>query len=54
MDIKILVQRFCDEARHFRGYTEHTIRRYRTNVELFAKQAGVSDIAAVKPEIVRE
>jgi site-specific recombinase XerD len=54
MEIKVLVQRFCEEARHFRGYTEHTIRRYRTNVELFAKQAGVADIAAVSPENVRD
>src|SRR5205809_7776983 len=44
MDIKVLAQRFCEEARHFRGYTDHTIRRYRTTVELFCKQAGVADI----------
>ena len=54
MDIKVLAQRFCEEARHFRGYTEHTIRRYRTTVELFCKQAGVADITAVTPAAVRD
>src|SRR5712691_7567004 len=54
MEIKVLSQRFCEEARHFRGYTEHTIRRYRTTVELFSKQAGVADISAVTPEAVRD
>ena len=54
MEIKVLAQRFCEEARHFRGYTDHTIRRYRTTVELFSKQAGVTDITAVTPETVRD
>jgi site-specific recombinase XerD len=54
MEIKVLAQRFCEEARHFRGYTEHTIRRYRTTVELFSKQAGVTDIVSVTPEAVRD
>jgi len=54
MEIKVLAQRFCEEARHFRGYTEHTIRRYRTTVELFSKQAGITDIAEVTPTAVRD
>src|SRR5207244_8106361 len=54
MEIKVLAQRFCEEAKHFRGYTDHTIRRYRTTVELFCKQAGVADTASVTPEAVRD
>src|SRR6266851_2265710 len=54
MEIKTLSQRFCEEARHFRGYTEHTIRRYRTTVDLFSKQARIADIAEVTPTAVRD
>lgn len=53
MEITVLAQRFSEDARHFRGYTEHTIRRYRTNLLLFSKQSGVSEIAGVTPEAVR-
>src|SRR6266851_8757168 len=54
MEIKTLSQRFCEEARHFRGYTEHTIRRYRTTVELFSKQSDVTDTSAVTAQTVRD
>src|SRR5207245_10087716 len=54
MEIKVLAQRFCEDAKHFRDYTDHTNRRYRTTVELFCKQAGVADVMAVTTEAVRD
>jgi site-specific recombinase XerD len=54
MEINVLTKRFCEEARHFLGYTEYTIRRYRTTVDLFSKQTGVTDIAAVTPQTARD
>src|SRR5207249_5648551 len=53
MDITLLIRRLCDEARQFRGFTEATIRRYRTVLELFAKQANVREIESVNESCVR-
>jgi len=54
MELNVLMKRFCDEARQFHGFTEKTIRRYRTVVELFGRQMGVLPVEDVNASIVRE
>src|SRR5436309_10411095 len=53
MEIRVLVQRFCDEARQFKGFTEATIRRYRSVVEMFSARTNVQQIEAVDATAVR-
>ena len=54
MEVNVPVKRFCDEARQFKGFTEKTIRRYRTTVELFCRQMGILRIEDIDAAIVRE
>lgn len=54
MEVNALVKRFCDEARQFQGFTEKTIRRYRTVVELFCRQVGILRTRDINAAIVRE
>ena len=54
MEVNALVKRFCDEARQFQGFTEKTIRRYRTVVELFCRQAGILQTQDINAAIIRE
>ena len=53
MDIRVLGEQFYSYSSHIRGFSKHTIRRYRDALTLFLRQTGVSRIEQVTPEIVR-
>lgn len=53
MNMNMLVDRFCDNASYMKGYTEDTIRRYRSNIDLFCKRANVYEIEKVNKDVVR-
>lgn len=54
MDIQILAQKFYDHSFYMRGYSKHTIRRYKFVINNFCKHSGVTDIEQVNKENVRE
>jgi site-specific recombinase XerD len=54
MDIKASAKRFCDEARQFHGYTDATIRRYRSVIEMFGTQTNIGQLEKISAENVRE
>lgn len=53
MFIATLLDRFCDHASYMKGYSPSTIRRYRTNVNLFARRAKLEEMEMVTGELVR-
>ncbi len=53
MDIDILSQKFCDYSSSIRGYSKHTIRRYRNVIKRYCQLANISEINQVNDENVR-
>jgi len=53
MDIQILCQKFCDYSLSIRGYSKHTISRYKYAVSCYCKFSQISDINQVTDENVR-
>jgi site-specific recombinase XerD len=53
VDIQILAQKFYDYSLYFRGYSQHTIRRYKYAITFYCKFANVSTIDQVTEENVR-
>lgn len=53
MDIEILSQKFCDYSSSMRGYSKHTIRRYRNVIKKYCQLANISEINQVNDENVR-
>jgi site-specific recombinase XerD len=53
MDIRVLGQQFYSYASHIRGFSQHTIRRYRFALEPFVRDTGVSHVEEVTSEMVR-
>jgi site-specific recombinase XerD len=53
MDIEILSQKFCDYSLSIRGYSKHTIRRYRNVVRSYQQFAKIRDIRKVSDDNVR-
>lgn len=53
MDIEILSQNFCDYSLAIRGYSKHTIRRYRYVINSYCKFTKVSKIDQVSDDNVR-
>ena len=53
MDIYILSQKFCDYSTSIRGYSKHTIRRYRNVIKSYCQFANISAINQVNDENVR-
>jgi len=54
MDIHVLKVRFCEHARHMKGFSAATIQRYEKVLELFARMAGVARLEDASPEAVRK
>lgn len=54
MNIDTLRDQFCDHSTFIRGYSPDTIRRYRTTIQLFCRNANVREIEQCTPERVRE
>ncbi len=53
MDIEILAQKFCEYSSSIRGYSKHTIRRYRNVVKRYCQFANIQEINQVNDENVR-
>jgi site-specific recombinase XerD len=53
MDIRALGEQFNGYSSHIRGFSRHTIRRYRAALALFLRQTGISQVEQVTPEMVR-
>ena len=53
MDIDILSEKFCDYSSSIRGYSKHTIRRYRNVIKSYCQFANISAINQVNDENVR-
>jgi site-specific recombinase XerD len=53
MDMQFLVQQFYGYSSYMRGFTKHTIRRYRTTLQLFSRETGATQVQQVTPEMVR-
>jgi len=53
MDMLVLVQQFYRYSSYIRGFSKHTIRRYRTALQLFLRETGVTQIEQITPEMVR-
>lgn len=54
MNIQIEAQKFYDHSLFIRGYSKETIRRYRTVINLFCKQAQITDIEEITEKRVRD
>lgn len=54
MDIKILLEKFCDYLSFIKRYSKDTIRRHRYVVRNYCKVSRVSDITRVSDDNVRE
>lgn len=52
--MEILMHRFCDYSISIRGYSPHTVRRYRYVIGRYCKMARVSEISQVTDDNVRE
>ncbi len=53
MDIEILSQKFCDYSSSIRGYSKHTIQRYRNVIKRYCQLANISEINQVNDDNVR-
>src|SRR6185436_375023 len=53
MDIEILSQKFCDYSLSIRGYSKHTIRRYRNVIKSYCQIAKINQLSQVNDENVR-
>ena len=53
MDLDILSQKFCDYSLSIRGYSKHTIRRYRNVIKSYCQFANIGAINQVNDENVR-
>jgi len=53
MDIKPLVQEFCDYSLYARGRAIRTVKGYRVIVNLFCRDAGVTEVEQVSSALVR-
>lgn len=54
MDIKILVQQFCDHATYIRGLSPDTIYRYKQVVQIFCNRTGAENLSDINDINVRE
>ncbi|MCC6816189.1 MAG: tyrosine-type recombinase/integrase [Saprospiraceae bacterium] len=53
MDIEILSQKFCDYSLSIRGYSQHTIRRYRNVIKSYCRIANIRELSDVNEENIR-
>lgn len=53
MEIKDLIQRFCEYALYTKGRSATTIKGYKTVARMFCKSTGVSEIEGVNSDLVR-
>ncbi|HRG43293.1 MAG TPA: tyrosine-type recombinase/integrase [Saprospiraceae bacterium] len=53
MDIEILSQNFCDYSQSIRGFSKHTIRRYRNVIKRYCQFANICEISQVNEDNVR-
>ncbi|MBI2448620.1 tyrosine-type recombinase/integrase [Candidatus Microgenomates bacterium] len=53
MEIKTLLQEFCDYALYARGRSNNTIKGYRFIANLFCKDTGVAEIEDITTDLVR-
>ena len=53
MDIIILSQKFFEYSSYMRGYSKHTIRRYKYVIESYCKQARITEISQVNDANLR-
>lgn len=53
MDIRILLEKFCDYSVSIRGYSKDTVRRYKYVINSFCKFAKVDEISQVSDDNVR-
>ncbi len=54
MDINLVAQRFYDYSKHIRGYSPHTIRRYRFVVRYYLSRSGITDFGQITEGSVRD
>ncbi len=53
MDVKILLDNFCDYSLSIRGYSKDTVRRYKYVINFYRKYAQINDIGQVSDDNVR-
>lgn len=54
MDIKTLVQQYCDYAIYYRNLSTRTIKRYKYVFDFYLKFSGIAEISEFTPESIRE
>lgn len=53
MDIKLLVQKFCEYSSYIKGYSIYTIKRYKRVINFYCSQAGIKEIEETSQDNVR-
>ena len=53
MDIRVLGEQYYSYGNYLRGFSPHTIRRYKNCLDLFQRETGVIEVDQVTPEIIR-
>ena len=53
MDVKILLDNFCDYSLSIRGYSKDTVRRYKYVINFYRKYAQINEINQVSDDNVR-
>ncbi len=53
MEIKIILQKFCEYSNYIKGYTPDTIRRYKTSVERLYRVAKITQMEEINEKNVR-
>lgn len=53
MTINSLATQFCDYSKYFKGYSDATIKRYRSSISIFCRFAQISNIEEVTTQNVQ-
>ena len=53
MDIRVLGQQYYSYGNYLRGFSPHTIKRYKNCLDLFQRETGVIEVDQVTPEMIR-
>lgn len=53
MEIKTITQNFYDYSLHIKGYSKHTIRRYKYVIDFYCKQSGIKTLDDVNVQNIR-
>jgi site-specific recombinase XerD len=52
MDIKILLDEFCQYSTFMKGYSKHTITRYRNSINFFIKHTNITRLNQINEKLI--